>query len=307
LSLRKNYLCNCPDIIINYSICKNKKAIFNPKWSDRIYKMKKTTVEEFDRNEMMNLAINTAHETGEILLKNLGSLQKKSIVMKGVRDMVTDIDLEAQDFISARILSHFPHHVIIGEEHAEHDKSGDFRWFIDPLDGTVNYVHSYPMFAVSIALEVKGVMELGVICIPRLREMFHVVRGSGAFLNRKQIRVSATPTLIESILATGFPYKRNEMPRNNVELFNRFIFNIRGIRRSGAAAIDLAYVACGRLDGFWELQLKPWDTAAGALMVVEAGGKVTNFRGHAHFWDNGEVIASNGLIHQMMQEVISDY
>jgi myo-inositol-1(or 4)-monophosphatase len=183
--------------------------------------------------------------------------------------------------------------------------AGKLRWIIDPLDGTTNYAHGYPVFCISIALENEGTIVLGVIYDPMREEMFAAVRGEGAYLNDKKLAVSRTDNISRSLLATGFPYDIRESKENNLDYFNSMAINVQAIRRAGAAALDLAYLAAGRFDGFWELKLKPWDTAAGCLMVEEAGGLVSNVFGEKWSIFSPHVLASNGLIHGQMIEVLS--
>jgi myo-inositol-1(or 4)-monophosphatase len=210
--------------------------------------------------------------------------------------------------IVSRIKSAFPTHSILAEE--IHDISRDenagspYRWVIDPLDGTTNFAHGYPVFSVSIGLEVAGELELGIVYDPTRDEMFTARRGGGSFCNGVSLRVSTTGSLLSSLLATGFPYDVQTSKDNNLSNFCAFALRAQGIRRGGSAALDLCYVASGRLDGFWELKLNPWDCAAGFLTVREAGGIVTNFRGQPASINGREVVASNGLIHQEMLDVL---
>lgn len=230
--------------------------------------------------------------------------QQLEIEYKGDINLVTERDRESQQIIYTIIKENFPGHSILGEEELKVEKDKALLWLIDPIDGTTNFAHSLPVFCVSIAFLLEGKAQVGVVYAPMLEEMFHTTRGSGAFLNRKQIHVSKEKDMGKSLLATGFPYDLRESENNNVSLFNKFIFETLAVRRMGSAAIDLCYTAAGRFDGFWELKLFPWDTAAGLLMVEEAEGKVTDFSGNPFDPFMKECAASNGLIHQQLLDII---
>lgn len=248
------------------------------------------------------LAKETAIATGEILR---GGLKKKRQVhYKGRVDLVTQIDIKAEKFITTQITKTFPNHSILAEESGESIKQSPFLWIIDPIDGTTNYAHGYPAFCISIALAVDGKMMLGAIYDPVHDELFYAHRGQGSFLNRKRISVSTERKLAHSLLATGFPYDIAESRIDNLENFGRMYKNSRGIRRGGSAALDLCYLACGRFDGFWELKLHPWDTAAGLVIVEEAGGKVTQIDGAAYSIFKNNILASNGRIHGQMSKIL---
>jgi len=227
-----------------------------------------------------------------------------SVSQKGAINLVTEVDLAAEELIVTRIRTAFPTHSILAEERHAKDRSGSIRWIIDPLDGTTNFAHGYPVFSVSIGLEIGGVVEWGVVFDPVRQELYTARRGRGSFCNDRPLYVSRVESLGASLLATGFPYDIRTSSRNNLDNFCAFALRSHGVRRSGSAALDLCNVAAGRLDGFWELKLNPWDCAAGYLMVREAGGLVTNFHGQPGSIYDGEVIASNGLIHQEMAEVL---
>jgi len=214
------------------------------------------------------------------------------------------MDREAERLIVDRLRAAFPDHTIITEEGEDFTTSSPYRWFIDPLDGTTNYAHGYPVFSVSIALEVDGEVNLGIVYAPYLNELFMAERGKGATLNEKPIHVSRTDKLNASLLATGFPYDIRHSKENNLNHFCNFALKAQAIRRGGSAALDLCYVACGRFDGYWELKLKPWDVAAGVLIVKEAGGCVTDLEGGRFDILSGDVVASNGRIHEEMLEVL---
>lgn len=229
-----------------------------------------------------------------------------NIEMKGDKDLVTEVDRESERLIVEHLRAHFPDHDIVAEESVYPRKGSPCRWIIDPVDGTTNYAHGFPWFCSSIALEQDGELVVGVIYNPVYDELFTAVTGEGAFLNGVRLSVSTRAPLKNSLLGTGFPYDCATDPANNFAGFIAFQKSARGIRRAGAAALDLAYVAAGRLDGFWELKLKAWDVAAGVLLVREAGGVVTTFDGSAYDIFNDRIVASNGLIHDEMVAMLAD-
>jgi myo-inositol-1(or 4)-monophosphatase len=243
-----------------------------------------------------------ALETGRMLRAAMA--EEVRISFKGKVDLVTQFDGRAQQMIDARLRAAFPDHGILAEEGLSRETGSPYRWIVDPLDGTTNFAHRFPIFSVSIALEREGEGLVAVVYDPMREEMFWAVRGHGAFLNGTRIRVSSIAELDRSLIATGFPYDLRESSVNNVCHFNNFILRVQAVRRCGSAALDLGYVACGRFDGFWELKLKPWDVAAGALIVREAGGRVSDFRGGAVPSFHSDVVATNGLIHDGMLEII---
>jgi myo-inositol-1(or 4)-monophosphatase len=214
------------------------------------------------------------------------------------------MDRAAQDLIEREILDKYPGHSILAEEELDIQGSTGFLWIVDPLDGTTNYAHRFPVFSVSIAVSYRNETLCGVVYNPVSDEMFTAVSGGGASLNAMLLNVSETRQLNDSLLGTGFPYNIRETAQTNLAHFERFVTRVQDIRRCGSAALDLCFVACGRLDGFWELGLKPWDAAAGALIVREAGGMVTDFSGNELGMDASRVLASNGIIHEQMMEVL---
>ncbi len=260
------------------------------------------TISEKNKKTFLATAQEAALAAGDYLKQAFA--QSKGVTYKGAVDLVTDSDKKSQDIIRDIIQKKFPSHSILGEESLDEQKDRDLLWLIDPIDGTTNFAHSLPLFCSSIGLMVEGQVQAGVVYIPMLDELFSVSRGNGAYLNGSPIRVSGEKDLGKSLLATGFPYDRRTSLENNVNHFNRFIVRCQGIRRMGAAAIDLCYTAAGRLDGYWELKLYPWDTAAGALMLEEAGGKVTNFEGEGFDHFKKACLASNGHIHQQMVDLL---
>jgi myo-inositol-1(or 4)-monophosphatase len=255
---------------------------------------------------LLNFAIQTARDAGAILTDRLGRALQVS--NKGDIDLVTEADLASEKLIIERIKSHYPRHAILAEESGATDgvevlAGSDWKWIIDPLDGTTNYAHGYPCFCVSIGLERAGAIELAVIYDPTRDEMFAAERGQGATLNGRRMRVSTVEVLNNAMLCTGFPYNVRERPDFAREFAN-FTMEAQAVRRDGSAALDLACVACGRFDGFWEDGLNAWDVAAGVLLIEEAGGRVTNFSGGTLDIYTPKVLASNGLVHNAMMKVL---
>lgn len=225
---------------------------------------------------------------------------------KGEINLVTEADLLSEALIVERIRRSFPGHDILAEESSETANGSRFRWIIDPLDGTTNYSHGYPIFCVSIALEVEGEILLCAVYNPMLKELFFAEKGEGAFLNGSRLSVSGTADLNEGLLATGFPYDLREDRNNNMNYFKALAMSVQAVRRSGSAALDLAYLAAGRFDGFWELKPMPWDTAAGWLLVTEAGGVVTDLCGGAYGLSSPHILAGNGVINRELLRVIAE-
>ncbi len=254
----------------------------------------------FERH--LEVAMKAAKRAGHLLKKRVNASSK--ILFKGVVDLVTDVDHQSQSLIFDYISRHFPDDDFLFEEGLEKKKGSPFCWIVDPLDGTTNFAHAFPVFTVSIALEKDGMVELGVVYDPMREEMFSACKEKGAFLNGRKIKVSSVSDLNNSLIATGFPYDLRESEVNNLDHFSNFLTRVQAIRRCGSAALDLCYVACGRFDGFWELKLHPWDVAAGALIVREAGGCVSDFRGERFEIFGKEILATNGLIHNQMVEVL---
>jgi len=253
---------------------------------------------------MLNFAIETARAAGHLLLEKYGRIT--AVTKKGDYNLVTEADLASEALIIERIKSHYPRHMILAEESGDTVVVGGdakWKWIIDPLDGTTNFAHGYPCFCVTIALEHDGELVVGVTYDPTRNELFTAEKGQGASLNFKPIHVSSTEKLSESLLVTGFPYDfkdRHDFARHLTD----FLLGARGVRRDGSAAIDMAYVACGRFDGFWEEGLNPWDVAAGVLMISEAGGRVTGYDGSPLSIYKPPICASNGLIHDEMLAVL---
>ncbi len=253
---------------------------------------------------MLNFAIETAREAGQILLEKFG--RKINISKKGDINLVTEADLASEKHIIERVKSYYPKHAILAEESGDAvllDGVNTWKWIIDPLDGTTNFAHGYPCFCVTIALEHDGEIVIGVTFDPTRGELFAAERGKGATLNGKTIRVSDTEYLSESLIVTGFPYDFKQK-ENFARHLTDFLLKSRGVRRDGSAAIDMAYVACGRFDGFWEDGLNPWDVAAGYLLIEESGGQVTYYNGEKYNIYSPPICGSNGLIHREMLEVL---
>ena len=252
-------------------------------------------------NQFLEAATETAIEAGGILLSEFGRPAKVS--RKGKLDLVTQADRQSEQVIVNRLRRRFPKHAILSEEGAGQESGASYRWIVDPLDGTTNFVHGYPCFAVSIALEEAGELLAGVVYQPITKELFTGSAGEGAHLNGRPIHVSSVDHLSASLVATGFP-SRKRTPKPNIHYYWNFALRSHGVRRDGSSALDLASIACGRFDGFWEFGLHPWDTAAGVVLVREAGGTVTNFAGQAYHPGDYEILASNGHIHAEMRKAM---
>jgi myo-inositol-1(or 4)-monophosphatase len=238
-----------------------------------------------------------AREAGALLMTYFQ--QNVKVEYKGDADLVTIADRKSEALIRERIRKYWPTHDVLGEEQGLVDTGSDYRWYVDPLDGTTNFAHGFPVFCVSMALEYKGRRIAGVICDPTRDELFAAEQGSGAYLNQQRISVSKISNLAECLVGTGFPsHKRHKNP--NIFFYHQITLRTHGVRRAGSAALDLCNVACGRFDGFWEFNLNPWDTAAGVLIVEEAGGKVTDFSGGPFQLNSRETLASNGLVHSAL-------
>lgn len=256
------------------------------------------------KNPMLNVAIEAAREAGRFLKLSVGKVRNIEVKQGDERNLVSEIDRGAEERIIAIIRRHYPGHAILAEESGGSLAPAEYRWIIDPLDGTTNFLHGVPIFSVSIGIERRGELIAGVVYDPNQDEIFTAEKGAGAFLNGRRLKVSSSSVLVESLLVTGFPYNITENPGNAVEHFVHFLMAARGVRRLGSAAMDLCYVAAGRFDGFWEVSLSPWDMAAGALLVQEAGGRVTDMAGGPLNIYQKTVLASNGPIHDTMLAVL---
>lgn len=255
-----------------------------------------------ENRKWMEFAEEVARGAGEILRRNHG--RRQAIRYKGEINLVTAIDCESEAYIIDRIRTGFPDHGILSEESSEVASRSSFRWIVDPLDGTTNYAHNYPLFCVSIGLEKDGELVAGAVYDPIRGESFTGAAGGGAWLNGEPIAVSDVADLRRSLLATGFSYDVRTSSDNNFDYFREFVFAGQAIRRDGAAALDLCYLACGRFDGFWELSLKSWDIAAGLVILREAGGVATRLDGSPLRIGDSHILASNGRIHDAMAAVI---
>ncbi len=256
----------------------------------------------------LSTAIEAVLRAGDVQMRDFGGLMQ--VDKKGAIDLVTNIDVEVERGFRAMIAARFPDHAVLGEEFVEagqRDTIPRFCWVFDPVDGTTNYAHGLPIFCSSLALEIDGDPVVGAVYDPTRRELFTAERGHGAWLNGRRLKVSSADTLIDSLLVTGFPYSVQEDPGELVGLFGEFLKTSRAVRRLGSAALDLCYVAAGRFDAFWEQKLNPWDTSAGALIVQEAGGRVTDSGGGVFSSRTGSIVASNGRIHDAVVDTIRGF
>lgn len=251
---------------------------------------------------MLDFTIDLARAAGALLLARFE--QERSVEAKGRTDVVTDADRASEALIVGAIRDRFPQHTIVAEEGSGTPGDGEWSWLIDPLDGTLNYLHGLPIYSVSLALLRGGEPELGVVYDPSRDELFAAARGAGARLNGRRLTVSGTAELGRALLTTGFPYNRHQQPDNNLREFAHLLLRTQDIRRPGSAALDLCAVAAGRSDGHWELGLSPWDTAAGALIVLEAGGTLSDWQGQPWRWGDARLVATNGLLHaELLREL----
>jgi myo-inositol-1(or 4)-monophosphatase len=264
-----------------------------------------TSSDQVPYNILLDSAVAAAKKAGALLLGYVKSGFR--IEHKTPINLVTDADHAAEQCVIDSIRRHFPSHGFLAEERGRTEQSpSPFLWIIDPLDGTTNFAHGFPAYCVSIGLEYQGRCILGAVFDPSRNELFTAIEGRGAQLNGRAIHVSATPSLDNSLLVTGFAYDVRESPRNNLDHFVKFALKAQGLRRTGSAALDLCYVAAGRFDGFWEVKLNPWDMAGGSVIVREAGGHLTNFSGDDLSIYGQELVASNGHIHQAMLDVLNE-
>lgn len=251
-----------------------------------------------DLEPFKQTAIEAARKSAQILQSRFGNISR--IRKKAAAEIVTEADTESEEVIVSTIHAEFPDHAVLGEECGLITGASDYKWIVDPLDGTVNFAHQIPIFSISIALAHCDTIVLGIILDPVNDELYAALSGQGAQLNGQPIQVSATRTMSESLLVTGFPYNVREIFESVMARYGSCLEASQGMRRLGSAALDLCYVACGRFEGFWEQNLKPWDSAAGALMVAEAGGRVTTFSDRPYTVEQSEILATNGLIHKQM-------
>jgi myo-inositol-1(or 4)-monophosphatase len=241
---------------------------------------------------MLNIATRAARSAGDLIVRHMDRLDELTVTSKNPNDFVSEVDRQAEETIIRILHRAYPDHGFLAEEGGE-TAGNDYLWIIDPLDGTTNFLHGFPSFAVSIGLRHKGKLEQAVVYDPLQQEMFTASRGAGALLNNRRIRVSRRPGLTGALLGTGFPFKAQQHLDTYLATFKALFPETAGIRRQGSAALDLAYVAAGRLDGFWEIALNPWDIAAGALLIREAGGIVGDFQGGGQHFETGNLVAGN--------------
>jgi myo-inositol-1(or 4)-monophosphatase len=251
----------------------------------------------------LEISAEIAREAGALLSKYFE--RRVGYELKGEHDLVTEADRASEQLVIERLRSHFPSHSIVAEEGGGHSGSSEFCWYVDPLDGTTNFAHGFPVYNVTLALEQSGVVVAGVIFDPERNEMFASERGSGAHLNNRRIRVSKVTRVEDALVATGFPSKKRHQDIN-VHFYYQLAMLTHGVRRAGAAAIDLAYVASGRLDAFWEFGLNPWDMAAGILLIEEAGGRCSDMHGNPAKLRGPHLLADNGAVHEGMLEVFGE-
>jgi myo-inositol-1(or 4)-monophosphatase len=252
---------------------------------------------------MLNIAVKAARRAGKVILRHLERLDRLAIETKGRNDFVSQVDRQAEDEIIEVVRRAYPNHAILAEESGQ-SAGDDYLWIIDPLDGTTNFLHGYPQFAVSIALHFRQRPYQAVVFDPLRDELFVASRGVGAKLNDRRIRVSTVAHMENALLGTGFPFKCMDYLDAWIETFRILLPRTSGVRRAGSAALDLAHVACGRLDGFWEFGLSPWDMAAGCLLIEEAGGLVSDFAGGQDFLAGGNVVAGNPKIHPQLLQLL---
>lgn len=253
---------------------------------------------------MLNIGIRAARAAGELIVRNMDQVTDIQISEKGLHDYVSEVDRKAEALIIDSILKAYPRHSILAEE-SGHSGTSDYQWIIDPLDGTTNFLHGFPQFAVSIALKHGDTLEQAVIYDPLRQELFTATRGSGAYMNNRRVRVSKRKELGGALLGTGFPFGNSFKLEVFINTFRALFPITAGIRRAGAASLDLAYVASGRLDGFWEFGLKPWDLAAGTLLIQEAGGIVTSVNNGADYMKSGNVLTANAKLHEELVKILA--
>ena len=255
---------------------------------------------------MLNTAVKAARKAGNIISRASRDVDLLKVESKRQNDFVTEVDRAAEAAIIAVLHEAYPNHSILAEESgASKGSQGEFVWIIDPLDGTTNFIHGVPQFAVSIGLKHKGVMTQGVVFDPVKNELFTATRGAGAYLNDKRMRVGKRDRINDALIGTGFPFSKIDLLERYIEMFRKVTLNCAGIRRPGAAALDLAYVAAGRFDGFWEMGLAPWDMAAGALLVQEAGGLVGDFAGNSDYMESGEIVAGSPKVFAQLLALVA--
>ena len=253
---------------------------------------------------MLYIAVSAARIASKTIIQSMDKLDSLGVTEKAANDFVTQVDMHAEQQIIEKIRTAYPDHTIIGEESGQSGKDAEHVWYIDPIDGTTNYIHGFPQFSVSIAFEHRGTLQNAIVFDPIRNELFTATRGDGAHLNEKRMRVSKAKKLEGTLIGTGFPFKQPQHLKTFLKTFNAIFPETSGVRRAGSAALDLAYVAAGRLDGFWEMSLKKWDMAAGVLLIKEAGGLLSDFHGEENYFDSGNVIAGNPKILKALLKII---
>lgn len=256
---------------------------------------------------MLNVAVKAARRAATIINRASLNLERLQVDRKQHNDFVTEVDKAAEEAIIETLSEAFPKHGFLAEESGELLNNSDHIWIIDPLDGTTNFIHGFPQYAVSIALSVNGILQQAVVYDPTRDELFIASKGSGAYVNRRRLRVAQQIRLENALIGTGFPYRHDQDVEHYLKIFAEMTRQCSGLRRPGAASLDLAYVAAGRYDGFFESELKPWDMAAGALIITEAGGLVGNYRGEEGFLQSGEIMAANPRIFAQMAKLLGKY
>ncbi len=256
---------------------------------------------------MLNVAVKAARRAATIINRASLNLERLQIDRKQHNDFVTEVDKAAEEAIIETLSEAYPNHGFLAEESGELLNNSDHIWIIDPLDGTTNFIHGFPQYAISIALSVNGVIQQAVVYDPNRDELFSASKGAGAYVDRRRLRVASQIKLENALIGTGFPYRQDQDVDQYLKIFAEMTRQCAGLRRPGAASLDLAYVAAGRYDGFFESELKPWDMAAGALIITEAGGLVGNYRGEEGFLESGEIMAGNPRIFAQMAQVLGKY
>ena len=256
---------------------------------------------------MVNIAIRAARRAGELMIRQLNQLETLQVTEKSRNEFVTQVDRLAEEAIIEVIRDHYPEHAILAEESGASGDS-EYEWIVDPLDGTTNYIHGFPVFSVSIAVAQRGELQHGVVYDPLRQEIFSASRGQGAQLDGRKIRVSKRTGLHQALIGTGFPYRKNlEHIDRYLQMLKAVTLETAGVRRPGSAALDLCYVAAGRVDAFWEIGLSKWDIAAGALMIREAGGRISDFRGTDHYLTSGNVVAGSPKVYAALSKLLAPY
>ncbi len=269
----------------------------------RIWRIRSKFLKPGEAAHTLTFVIDLAKKVGDHIAQH--AALRKQVRYKGEVDLVTRFDKRSQDMIVRELIKKYPRYGILSEEGVNHNEKAPFKWIVDPLDGTTNFAHGLPIWAISIALEAEGDILLGVVYDPFSQEIFSAIKNKGAFKNSKKISVSRIRRLTQALLVTGFPYDIRTSTKNNLNHFCNFAVRAQAVRRLGSAALDLCYTACGRFDGYWELKLSPWDQAAGSLILSEAGGSITDFKGAKFDIYGDEVLGTNRLIHKQMMDVLT--